>query len=184
MFLPNVTWPTAFARLVAFIATSTGTDFLIMAVFGYDRDDDRKVPPPGSHNRAPPLCQHRSRPHSRQKLLMQSSTTSGVSSIFLKCPSCPGCPPGFNPLFARRVFVRRITSSFIRSLDGGTLLLQEFLSGSSCTWRCVCASRGSPSEACPRCASDRRFQYAARQMVSRIDCTSFVRLSKHWQICP
>ena len=34
---------TAFARLVAFIATSTGTDFLVMAVFGYDGDDDRKV---------------------------------------------------------------------------------------------------------------------------------------------
>ena len=121
-------------------------------------------------------CDGRSRPHSRQKLLMQSSTTSGVSSIFLKCPSCPGCQPGSNPLFARRVFVRRITSSFIRSLDGGTLLLQEFLSGSSYLERRLRKSRFSfRSLSTLRCRQT--ISVCCASMVSRIDCTSFVRLS-------
>ena len=73
----------------------------------------------------------KSRPHSRQYPLMQSSTTFGFSVIFLLCASCPGCPPGLRPLFFRKDFVRRITSAFIFSLEGGVLLLFEFLSGFS-----------------------------------------------------
>ena len=47
------------------------------------------------------------------------------------CPSCPFCPPSFLPLGLRRLLVLLITSSFIRSLLGGVLLLLEFLSGFS-----------------------------------------------------
>ena len=47
------------------------------------------------------------------------------------CPSCPFCPPGFLPLGLRRLLVLLTTSSFMRSLLGGVLLLLEFLSGFS-----------------------------------------------------
>lgn len=57
-----------------------------------------------------------------------ASTTSLISSV---SPLCPGCPPGFLPDGLRKDFVRRISSSFRDSLDGGVLLLPEFFGGSS-----------------------------------------------------
>ena len=62
---------------------------------------------------------------------MASSTESGLSVFTSVCPLCPACPPGFRPLFSRRGLVRRRISSFIFSLEGGVLLLLEFLPGAS-----------------------------------------------------
>src|SRR5574344_2544990 len=60
-----------------------------------------------------------------------SSVTSGVAVFASVCPSCPGCPPGFLPLLLRNDLVRRTTSSFILSLQGGVLLLSLSFVGSS-----------------------------------------------------
>ena len=58
-----------------------------------------------------------------------SSVLSGVCVICKVVPSCPSCPPGFLPVGLRRVLVRRMASAFMLSLEGGVLLLSEFLSG-------------------------------------------------------
>ena len=60
-----------------------------------------------------------------------SIISSGTEEQDNLCPSCPFCPPGFLPLGLRRLLVLLTTSSFIRSLLGGVLLLLEFLSGFS-----------------------------------------------------
>ena len=70
-------------------------------------------------------------PHPVQLLAIISSVSSGVCAFFKVQPSCPSCPPGFLPVGLRRVLVRRITSAFIFSLEGGVLLLPEFLFGVS-----------------------------------------------------
>ena len=59
------------------------------------------------------------------------STESGLSVFKSVQPLCPACPPGLRPLVLRSVLVRRTTSSCIFSLEGGVLLLLEFLSGVS-----------------------------------------------------
>ena len=106
----------------------------------------------------------RSRPHSRQKLLMQSSTTSGVSSIFLKMSFVSGCPPGFNPQLlpaessCETYYLVLHTLLRRRNAAVAGVLVRIFIPGDA--FAQVAALLLKPVHVAP---PDRRFQYAARQ---------------------
>ncbi len=75
------------ARLVSSIATSAGAGLLVMAIFSHDRRQRWQI---YNLTYIVKLSRYadKSRPHSRQYPLMQSSTTFGFSVIFLLCASC------------------------------------------------------------------------------------------------
>ncbi len=130
MFLPKVTYIAPLARLVSSIATSAGAGLLVMAIFSHDRRQRWQI---YNLTYIVKLSRYadKSRPHSRQYPLMQSSTTFGFSVIFLLCASCPGCPPRFKAALLSQGFCAPNHFGFHLSLEGGVLLLFEFLSGFS-----------------------------------------------------
>ena len=118
------------ARLVSSIATSAGAGLLVMAIFS------RQAPTLANlqldlHSQALPLCRTS---HDRTRDNIHSCSLpqhSAFPSYFCCVPHAQAAQPGLRPLFFRKDFVRRITSAFIFSLEGGVLLLFEFLSGFS-----------------------------------------------------
>ena len=169
------------ARLVSSIATSAGAGLLVMAIFSHDRRQRWQI-----HNltyivKLSPMSD-KSRPHSRQYPLMQSSTTFGFSVIFLLCASCPGCPPGLRPLFFSQDFVRRITSAFIFFWREECYCCLNSCRASH-TFPAACAGCGSLFEAFPRYGANSHSPYVAHRWLhasTASQMSAFSRLA----ICP
>lgn len=93
------------------------------------------------HSQALPLCRtshDRTHDNIHSCSLPQHSAFRHISVVCLM----PRLPARFKAALFRKDFVRRITSAFIFSLEGGVLLLFEFLSGFSC-FPAACAGCGS-----------------------------------------
>ncbi len=172
------------ARLVSSIATSAGAGLLVMAIFSHDRRQRWQIHDLTYIVKLSRYVGQVTTALSRQYPLMQSSTTFGFSVIFLLCASCPGCPPGLRPLFFRKDFVRRITSAFIFSFNGGE---ECYCCLNSCRASHTFSSRLRRLRFSFRSLSTLRRKFAfsvcSASMASCIDCiqmSAFSRLA----ICP